>query len=339
MAETGSLAEFHDALAKSNIVPLWDRYDDVLPDQPTAPDRATTWRWREMAPLVERAAREVPMDNAERRVLMLVNPAFDGKPYTTTNLFSGIQILEPGESAPPHRHTPSAMRFIMAGNGGATIVDGVHCPMYPGDLILTPSWAWHEHVNDTDQRVVWLDALDLPLANDLGVLFSQKGKPNDYPKKLSTFPDAAFAAGGLMPDTEAARDPYSPMFHYPWTRTVAAFAETPEGDDGSRRLRYTNPATGGPAILTLDSYAWELRQGRQTRPRRTTANAVFHVVGGDGVSQIGDETIEWTAKDTFTVPHWNWTAHTATSDTAHLFYFTDREVLDRLHLLREESRG
>jgi gentisate 1,2-dioxygenase len=81
------------------------------------------------------------MDDAVRRVLMLVNPAFDGRPYTTTNLFAGIQILEPGEMAPSHRHTPSAMRFIMEGDGGATIVNGQRCEMSPGDLILTPNWA------------------------------------------------------------------------------------------------------------------------------------------------------------------------------------------------------
>lgn len=341
MADTTaeSLAEFHETLAKSNIQPLWGQYDSVLPEFPTAPDLAMIWRWRELLPFVDKAARDVPMDMAERRVLMLVNPAFDGKPYTTTNLFAGIQILEPGETAPPHRHTPSAMRFIIEGGGGATIVDGVNCPMFPGDLILTPNWAWHEHHNDSDGRVVWLDALDLPLANDLGVLFSQKGKANEYPVKLSTLPDDAFATAGLVPDTDAERDAYSPMFRYPWTRTLEAFPKTPAHEDGSRRLRYTNPTTGGAVIDTLDSYAWELAKGQETRPARSSANAVFHVVGGEGVSHVGDETIEWKTHDTFTVPHWNWTTHKATSEDAHLFIVTDREVMRRLHLLREEVQG
>ena len=340
MAETNDdLSEFHAILESANILPLWGRYDEILPASPTAPDRPTQWRWQEILPFIDRAARSVPMENTERRVLMLVNPAFDGKPYTTTNLFAGIQILEPGENAPPHRHTPSAMRFILEGGGGATIVDGQRCDMLPGDLILTPNWAWHEHVNDSDRRVVWLDALDMPLANDLGVLFSQKGQPNAFSEHLSALPDTAFAAAGLVPDTDAESDPYSPMFRYPWTRTLAAFTETPAGKDGARRLRYVNPATGGPVITTMDSYAWELTRGQATAPGRSTANAVFLAVDGEGVSRIGEETIEWRTHDVFTVPHWNWATHEATSETAHLFLFTDREVMRRLHFLREEIQG
>ncbi len=337
-ARPDTLQAFHAVLEQANIQPLWDRYHDLLPLEPTAPDRPMLWRWTDLEPLVERAAREVDMKDAVRRVLMLVNPAFDGKPTTTTNLFAGIQILGPGESAPAHRHSPSAMRFILEG-GGATIVNGQHCPMHPGDLILTPNWAWHEHANESDARVVWLDALDVPLAANLGALFSEHGGTNAFADDLSALPDAAFAGAGLVPQVEAEAVSYSPMFRYPWTRTLAALDEAPAADDGSRRLRYTNPVDGGPAIATLDCYAWRLTKGEATETRRSSANAVFLVVDGEGVSRIGDQTIEWRRHDVFTAPHWNWTSHRAASETAHLFYFTDREVLERLGFLREETRA
>ena len=338
MADTGSAAEFEAILAKSNIQPLWDRYHDLLPPEPAAVDDPTLWRWRDLGPFIDRAARDVSMADAERRVLMLVNPAFDGKPVTTTNLFAGIQILEPGESARPHRHTPSAMRLIIEGGAGATIVNGQRCEMHPGDLILTPNWAWHEHVNDSDRRVVWLDALDVPLAHAMGTVFSEGGRPNEYPTDQSMIPDPAFGAAGLVPMAEGEDVPYSPLFRYPWTATLEAFRETPVAADGSKRLRYTNPTDGGPAISTMDCYAWELAAGQPTTPHRSTANSVFLSVGGSGVSHIGDHTIEWSDHDVFTVPHWNWTSHEATSDTAHLFTFTDREVIRRLNFLREETR-
>ncbi len=331
------MREFHSELEDANILPLWDRYHDVLPLEPTAPDRPMRWRWTDLLPFVDRAERDVSMEDAVRRVLMLINPAFDGKPYTTTNLFAGMQILGAGERAPAHRHTPSAMRFIIEG-GGATIVNSQHCPMEPGDLILTPNWAWHEHVNDTDHRVVWLDALDLPLTANLGTLFSQHGGTNEFADDISALPDAAFAGAGLVPQIEAAPVSYSPMFRYPWTRTLPALDAAPAAPDGSRRVRYTNPVDGGPAITTMDCYAWRINKGAPTETRRTSANAVFLVVDGEGTSRIGDDTIEWRQHDVFTTPHWNWTSHEAASDNAHLFYFTDREVLRRLNFLREETQ-
>ena len=205
------------------------------------------------------------MENAERRALMLVNPDFGGKSFTTTNLFAGIQILEPGESAVSHRHTPSAMRFVIEG-GGITSVNGEPCPMEPGDLILTPNWAWHEHSNPADRRSVWLDALDIPLAQNLGPMFMEHGGSNAREFDLSAIPDRAFAVAGYVPDTDAPATPYSPMFRYPWTQTLAALEAAPAAPDGARRVRYTNPVDGGPVIRSMDCYAWELARGRETRP-------------------------------------------------------------------------
>jgi len=328
-------ADFLAKMEEKAIQPLWDRYHKIIGSEPSAPDQPWLWRWEDLAPFVSRAAAEVSMDKAERRVLMLVNPAFGGKTITTTNLFAGIQILESGESARPHRHTASAMRLVMQGQGGATIVNGQYCAMEPGDLILTPNWAWHEHVNRGRSRVVWLDALDMPLAAHLGAIFSEGGDPAQ--PNTAGIGGAAFAQGGIVPVAPAREEPYSPMFRYPWTSALAALDAAPEQADGSRRVRYTNPVDGGPVIPTMDSYAFRLARGRGTARHRTTANAVCLVVDGEGVSTIGDRTLEWRKHDVFTVPHWNWTSHQAKSAEAHLFMFTDREVLARVGLLREQT--
>jgi len=328
---------FEQILERSNLQPLWDRYDRLLTSEPAPQDEATLWRWQDLVPFIDRAAREVSMAHSERRVLMLMNPAFGGKPFATTNLFAGIQILEPGERAPLHRHSPSAMRFVLEGEGAATVVDGQHCDMLPGDLILTPNWCWHEHMNDSKQRCVWLDALDLPLAANMGAIFSERGQLDSQRDKLWHIDDAAFATAGLLPDTEAARRPHSPMFRYPWTRTQAALDQAPAMADASKRVRYVDPTTGLPAIATLDCYAWQLAAGRATTTARTSANAVFAVVNGEGSSDIGGRKIEWRENDVFTVPHWTWATHKAAAGGATLFYFTDREVLRRLDWLREET--
>jgi len=328
-------ADFLAAMEKNAILPLWDRYHDLLPSEPKAPDKPFLWRWDELQGLIERAARDVTMDKAERRVLMLVNPAFGGKAITTTNLFAGIQILEPGESARPHRHTASALRLIIEGEGGSTIVDGQDCPMEPGDLILTPNWAWHEHVNRGKRRVVWLDGLDMPLAAHLGAIFAEGG--GGLSANTAAVGDAAFAQAGLTPAIALHETPHSPMFRYPWSTVLSALAAAPEHPDGSRRVHYTNPVDGGPVIPTMDCYAWRLARGAATARCRSTANAVCLAVEGEGVSSIGSETFRWQKHDVFTVPYWNWMSHRATSAAAHLFIFTDREVLSRVGLLREET--
>lgn len=329
--------DFLAAMERSAVQPLWDRYHKILRTEPMAPDRPWLWHWSDLQSFIDRAANEVSMAEAERRVLMLVNPSFGGKVVTTTNLFAGIQILQPGESARPHRHTASAMRFVMEGTGAATIVEGQSCPMEPGDLILTPNWAWHEHVNHGSSRVVWLDGLDLPLAAHLGAIFAEGAGPSGYKPNVSALSSDAFAQGGVMPDCTIGDVPYSPMFRYPWLKVIPALDAAPERADGSRRVRYTNPVDGGPVMTTLDCYAWRLARGRETARYRTTANAVYLVVEGDGTSCVGEQTFEWRKHDVFTVPYWNWTSHKAKSGQAHLFMFTDREILRRLGLLREES--
>jgi gentisate 1,2-dioxygenase len=126
------------------------------------------------------------------------------------------------------------------------------------------------------------------------------------------------------------------MFHYPWTGVCAALAAMEPEADGSRKLRYTNPVDGGPVVPTMDLYALQLSANSETRPARTTSNAICVVVEGEGVSNIGDKRINWQKNDIFTLPHWTWISHVAASDGVKLFLSTDREVLKRLSLLRDE---
>ena len=48
-----------------------------------------------------------------------------------------------------------------------TVVDGETVPMLPGDLVLTPNWCWHDHANDSQTPMIWLDSLDSPLVGML----------------------------------------------------------------------------------------------------------------------------------------------------------------------------
>src|SRR5690606_29086687 len=96
----------------------------------------------------------------------------------SSDLYIGLQLILPGEVAPNHRHTPSAIRFVIEGSGGFTAVDGEKCPMEKGDLILTPSGCWHEHGHEGSGPVVWLDALDLPVIGRLELSYAVEGPPH-----------------------------------------------------------------------------------------------------------------------------------------------------------------
>jgi len=327
------------ALEAVGCQPLWDRYHRLTRREPAPPDSPWHWAWADMEPLVERAVREVAMEDAERRVLLLANPAFPDSAAATTNLSAGLQTLMPGEVARAHRHTLQAIRFVMEGAGAVTSVNNERCPMHPGDLILTPSWTWHEHVHAGDGRVVWFDGLDLPLCRQLDtVFFELAGPQSDRVEPPPTrAPALRSPAAVLAPDAFDMRAGSSSRFRYAWERALPALQAAEQRPDGSRLLRYVNGDSQGAVLPTLDCYLLACAPGRATRRTRSTSNAVCLVVQGQGSSQVGERTIAWTRNDVFTVPHWNWVSHQAASSDAVLFMMTDRELLASIGYLREQE--
>lgn len=336
-AKTTAQDDFYAAVEAASVTPLWKQFASGTPSAPT-PLPPHLWRWETLAPLTERAAREVPMEDVERRVLTLANPhkpSHQG-PGTLRNLVGALQTLLPGETARPHRHSGNALRFVLDGSGAETIVDGKSCLMEERDLILTPVWSWHAHRHTAKGRIVWFDALDIPLYRHMNVAFFEEGPPPNLPERL---PDAAFAAGGLMPQAPGDAPAYSPMFRYPWSSVLGALETMPPAADGSRRLRYVNPQTGGSAMALIDCYVLALARGRETRRYRTTSEAICVVAEGAGESRIGEHTLTWGRNDIFTLPNWNWISHKAATDDARLFLVTDRDALARLGMLHDEVEG
>lgn len=342
-ATNGKATDYADliaALAAVGSQPLWDRFKTLMTREPKAPDQPFIWPWASMSPLVDRALAEVSMEDAERRVLLLANPAFGGKVKTTTNLNAAIQILGPHEHAHEHRHRLSAVRVVFEGGSGVTTVNEAHIPMSRGDLILTPAMCWHGHINDGDERMVWFDGLDLPLAlHDLDVVSFEPHKGPNAATPPQVQVGGMFAQGGVLPQGIMPENQASfPLLHYSWTSTCATFDMMPESADGSKLVRYTNPVDGGSVLPTIDCYALELNDAKQTVPYRATYNAVIAVLEGEGVSKIGDKEFYWKENDIFTVPHWNWVSHISKTEKSRLFVMTDREVLARLGYLVEEKQ-
>jgi len=320
------------ALKRASVSALWQR--NVYPPRGEKP---RVWRWADLEPLLTRAVTEASdMHATERRVLTLIQQDIFGAGdfvATTTNLSANFQVLMPGETAPSHRHSINALRFVVEGEGATTTVDDKVCRMAERDMILTPAWCWHEHANLGNKRVIWLDVLDGPLVRQLDVVTFERERKAAPPPLPS---DDAFAAGGLVPADMPANLKHSPVFRYPWNAVRQSLASATAAPDGSRRLRYANVSTGGPVLNLIDCFLMALAAGRPTRAYRTTSNAVCLVAEGSGASRIGDERIAWTRNDVFTLPHGHWISHTAADAGAALFISTDREILRRLDLLADE---
>lgn len=326
------MTDLRAKFAAADVLAMWDQ--ELRPNRPHMPSHV--WHWPAMSPLLDDAAGAVTMHEAERRVLILNNPAVVGAggQGAAPNLSVNLQILMPGERARPHRHTMHALRFIVEGTGATTTVEGKVCPMLPGDLVLTPGMTWHEHANDTKDRAVWVDALDVPVHGYLDNRVFEPGPAHDLNEPPA---DAVFAAG-LAPEKTSAGWSYSPKFRYPWSEAAAALAAARPDADGARRLRYTNPLNGGAILSTIDCYLLGLSKGAETEAYRTNSNAVCVVVEGEGQSRIGDDIVTWGPKDIFSLPHGQWISHKAASAKASLFQITDRELFRRLDFLRDETR-
>jgi gentisate 1,2-dioxygenase len=340
---TSSQAELDAYYADLNsleMAPLWTRPDTAL--EPKSRLEPYVWLWREMRPRALRALELVGTKEAERRVICCVNPG-TGRGATNT-LVANIQVVGPGEIARAHRHTPAALRFIIESTGGYTVVNGETIPMLPGDLVLTPNWTWHDHANDSESPMIWLDGLDAPL---VGML--EAGFREDYPEetqKTQEDPDISllkYGTGALRPAWEAPQNDNSPLWHYPWSQTKPALDRLAQSKSGSPHdgviLEYSNPATGGPVMPTIACYVQVLRPGQRTLRHRHTNSTVYHVIEGQGATTVDGKRLDWDSKDVFVVPGWAWHEHVneSAAHPAYLFSFTDEPVFRALNLYREED--
>jgi gentisate 1,2-dioxygenase len=313
----------------AHIQPLWENRVAHTGAPPAA--EGTLWPWRTMKPLVDRATVLATPAVAERRVLSMIHPkAKPGEYHTITNFNAGLQVILPGEVARPHRHSMDALRFVLDGSGAATRVHGKVAPMSRGDLVLTPAWCWHEHWHDGDAPIVWLDVLNVHTHEFLETLKFEPGPVHDVPDLPD---DASFAFANMVPDLPASRA-YSPVFRYPLDAAQRAVEAAPRSADGTQRVRYVNPLSGGPVLPYLDCWLIKIAAGTTTVPFRTNAHAVCAVVEGSGETRIGAQTLAWERNDVFTLPHDVPIVHAAQTDTL-IFLVSDRELYRRLDLLEE----
>src|SRR5215831_12314492 len=229
--QTDERKAFYARIDRHNLTPLWETLGVLVPPHPSPACVPALWGYRDVRPYLMEAGRLINAKEAERRVLVLENPGLRGASSITHSLYAGLQIILPGEVAPSHRHTQSALRMVVEGQGAYTAVDGERTTMHPGDFIITPSWTFHDHGNPGEVPVVWLDGLDIPM-----VAFFDTGFAERYPEESQPVakPEgdalARFGANLLPLEYETCSDT-TPIFSYPYARTREALQRIAHAGD------------------------------------------------------------------------------------------------------------
>ena len=309
---------FYERIDPSHMAPLWTRLKALVPGSPTPVGVPHRWRYEDVRPFVLESAQHISAAEAERRVLILENPGLRGTSQITSTLYAGLQLIMPGETAPAHRHTQSALRFIVEGGGAYTTVDDRKVLMEPGDFVITPAWRWHLHGNESAAPMVWLDGLDIPMVAHFNSTFREDEGDRD---------GAMAASGGLPP------------IHFPYAQARRALFEKARAGAPDPHLgylmRYVNPADGGWAMPTMATMIRLLPSGFATRAYRSSDSMIFIAVEGRGVIELGDTKLDLAPHDVAVVPGWMPYTLRAAEDLV-VFSYSDRAAQEKLGFFREQ---
>ena len=329
---------YYDKIAKYHMAPLWEVLKGIVTPEPRSRCVPALWRFADVKHLMLEAGDVISTEEAERRVLVLENPALPGETRITNALFAGIQLILPGEIAPAHRHVASAIRFVLDGEGAYTAVEGEKANMSHGDFILTPNWAPHDHGNPSKKPMLWLDVLDLPTINHFETSFAQHFDEPVQQTERSEGDSLDRYGSGVLPDGAPIHLKRSPVINYTYARTRPILDRLKKSGDIDRRhgarVRYANPIDGGWALPTMGAHLALVPKGFRGESYRSTDGMIFVCAEGGGSTRIGEATFEWGVNDIFVVPPWVPYSHHANKESV-LFSISDRPMQEALGIWRE----
>ncbi|MEW5421703.1 cupin domain-containing protein [Amorphus sp. 3PC139-8] len=358
-----ALTGLYDDIHKGNMFPFWATSADVAHDevkQLMATTKAVpyVWKYTEIEPLLQRAAKLITMDDSERRSLILVNPGLAPKRASVSTMYTAYRLNDPNEIMPPHKHSPSAIRFGLTGEGNFTGVDGENITFGPGDMVLTPNDTWHNHGTVGDEPAVNLSVLDLPLVETLHAVhfdhrYTEIENGKEVEKKVQTaryaedYSQAIYGNGGMMPrfaDHRRNGGFSSPMYVYRWSAMEELLDRHKDADGDPHEgivIDYTDPTTGGPVFKTINFYVQMLRPGERTLPQRETASLLLAPFRGKGYSIIDGDRHNWDQFDTIAIPGGCWVEHVNESPNEPVIFFgaTDAPTQKALLLYKRWGRN
>ncbi|WP_245632691.1 cupin domain-containing protein [Alicyclobacillus kakegawensis] len=340
------LQSLHAEMAKAHLGPLWASIQQLNTVEPVSRPVPYLWKSQLIRHYLEEAGRRLQVGkDAERRAVFLINPGMQalepvGWGGATQTLYVAVQAVRPGEVAPAHRHTTSALRFVLEGHGAMGTVDGERLHFAPGDYLITPGGSWHDHMNPGNETVLWMDCLDTPFTLYLGVCFTefldQVQQSLEVPDNYSVL---RYGGGMVRPISDRNRK-RSPLTAYRWQPTEQALqrmAALPPDACDAYAVEYINPATGGDADGRIGARMQCLPPGFAGKAHRHVHSTVYCAYRGQGYTVINGVRFEWQAGDFFVVPTWAWHEHVNTgSEPAYLFSVNDLPIMEAFDFEREE---
>ncbi len=359
-----ALKSLYDDIAAKSMFPFWAQSSDVTNDeikQLMGGKKAVPYAWsceKDIEPILNQAVELITMDDSERRSLVLVNPGLAPKRATVSTMYTAYRLNDANEIMPPHKHSPSAIRFGLKGKGNFTGVDGENIVFGPGDMVLTPNDTWHNHGTVGGEQALNLSVLDFPLVETLNAVHfdhnymeEENGKMVKKKQQSERFtPDYSqriYGYGGLMPRFASKEKRgagfSSPMFVYRWDmmRELLERHKDWDGDPYEALMaEYIDPTSGQPVFKTITFFAQMLRPGEKTLPVRQTGNLLVSPFEGRGHSIIDGQRFDWKEFDTLAVPGGTWCQHVNESDKDPLFLFiaSDEPTLKKLDLFKKWGR-
>lgn len=344
---TPEMAEFHREVSANGFEPLWMAAPEVMHRQPKSKPIPYIWKREVIERHMQRAAEIIHFNNGgDRRVLMLINPGMrDLEPYgwgaTTQTLSVCVQILLPGEEAPPHRHTQTAIRYIVKGEGAYSAVEGEKVYMCEGDYVITPKGLWHEHEHEGTEPMMWMDCLDTPLVYYLHGTFFEPGTVKKQP--ITRKPSVDKYQGGMVRPLADHQPSLAPLPVYKYNSTLAALkglSDNYEPDPVEGYVvEYINPSNGQSANENIGAWLQKLPVGFHGKAHRHVNSVVYHIKEGKGYTLIDGVRFDWEKGDYLVIPTWAVHEHVNTSETeeAILFSTNDIPIFERMELQKVEE--
>ena len=342
--KSDTVKDFTKDIQQYNLGPLWEAIPEIMNKTPKPQAEAYLWSGELLnKKLMEAAEIFTPDRGGERRAIYFQNPGLTyrqpwGWASTTQTLYAAVQLLLPGEEAPSHRHTQSAIRFISEGEGAYTIVQGERIYMQEGDFLTTPKNLWHGHGHVGEKPMIWMDALDIPTIYSIGgTFFEPYADGLQQPDVPDNFSELRYA-GGMVRPVGDGKYTVAPLANFKWNRTVDAIKGLMNFDPNPYEgfaIEYINPSTGKSANPTMGTRMQHLPKGFHTKAHRHTHSVIYHAHKGSGYTIINGIRFDWKKGDYFVVPNWAWHEHVAAED-AYLFSVNDLPIMDRFELEQEQ---
>jgi gentisate 1,2-dioxygenase len=316
--------------ARAGVVGRWSSANENLPWRPEPRSVPQHWAYALLRTLALEATGFVRGEEGALRVLTLLNAGHPELEAAAGHLYSGLQVLVPGEDMHSHRHSPTAVRFVHESEGGWTAVDGERMPVGPGDVVLTPAMRWHEHGNDGPGPVVWQDCTDDPLVTALAANHFQL-----FPRRSHLDLPGAGDSAPVLP-VVAGHEAGVLVHRWEHVRTALAELGMP---DGWAELRLGGP-DGAPDLgPTVAGRFFAVAPGRATPLRRHTGAAVLIVAAGAVTVRVGETAFPADRGDTVAVPSWaRWSIENASAagEQAVVFAYDESPLLRAAGLYRTE---